>query len=216
MAAAFTKVFGIGLNKTGTTTLGICFEILGFSHLGFRRDLLKAHRRGDLAAVFGAVDRYDTFEDWPYPLMYRELFERYGKSARFILTTRASPQIWLDSLKAHSLRTNPLSHSDPLVYGYDYPHGYEPEHIAFYEHHNSAVRAFFARRGGPDVLLEVCWELGHGWTELCAFLAVPAPALPFPHAYRGETLKPNPKFLQINQRNIAAQLAALERRRAKP
>ncbi|MHC4376201.1 MAG: hypothetical protein ACYS26_06360 [Planctomycetota bacterium] len=34
------KIFGIGLNKTGTTTLGQCGRILGLRCTSFDRDLL--------------------------------------------------------------------------------------------------------------------------------------------------------------------------------
>ena len=35
------KIFGTGLNKTGTTTLGRCFKILGFSHQSGSPSLLE-------------------------------------------------------------------------------------------------------------------------------------------------------------------------------
>jgi len=41
------KIFGIGLNKTGTKTLGRCFEALGRNSLSFRADLLSQFRVGD-------------------------------------------------------------------------------------------------------------------------------------------------------------------------
>ena len=92
-----TKVIGIGLNKTGTTTLGVCMRRLGYRHLSCRRDLLKLYRTGQVDKVMAYMDGFDSFEDWPYPLMYRELWERYGDSARYILTTRASTGVWLRS-----------------------------------------------------------------------------------------------------------------------
>ena len=214
MRRAGIKVFGIGLNKTGTTTLATCMDHLGLRHLSFRRDLFKAYARDELAPVFDAVEQYESFEDWPYPLMFRELHERYGEQARFILTTRASPTAWLESLKAHTMRANPLNQTNRLAYGYDYPHGYEAEHLAFYEHHNAAVRAFFAEKERERVFLDVCWENGDGWKEICAFLDMPVPDAPFPHAYRGATLAVDPGYRQINARNIAAQLDALARRRS--
>src|SRR5579859_2611094 len=101
------KIFGIGLNKTGTTTLGACLTRLGYRHGSCRRDLLIAYREGRLDEIFAETDRLDSFEDWPYPLIYRELFFRYGEGAKFILTRRATPRIWLRSLMRHALRTNP-------------------------------------------------------------------------------------------------------------
>jgi len=176
------KIFGIGLTKTGTTTLGVCLAALGFRHLSCRRDLLVAYREGRLDEVFAAIDGHDSFEDWPYPLMYRELFERYGDRAQFVLTSRATPDLWLDSLKAHDLETDPEIHCRLLAYGFKNPRGAEGEHLAFYRHHHEAVEDFFERRSASDRLLKVCWETGDDWEELCDFLDLPIPSIPFPYA----------------------------------
>ena len=161
------KVFGLGLNKTGTSTLGVCFKHFGFRHVSCRPDLLRSYRAGNLAPIWGVADAHDTFEDWPWPLMYRELYERYADCARYILTVRSSPEVWLESLKKHSLRTHPSRHCRMDAYGYNYPHGHEAEHLAAYAKHNAEVRAFFA--GCPELFLEVCWENGEGWGPLCSF-----------------------------------------------
>lgn len=180
--SAMAKVFGIGLNKTGTTTLGECLKVLGFSHASRSRKLLEDVRvRNDLTDVFRTVDRFDSFEDWPYPLIYRELDERYPNS-KFILTVRKDKFIWLESLKKHSLRTRPLSHSRALAYGFHYPFGHEREHVDLYEHHNKKVVEYFEDRASD--LLVLCWENGDGWPELCAFLGRDQPDLPLPHANR--------------------------------
>ena len=41
------------------------------------------------------------------------------------------------------------------------------------------LQALFRAR--PGDLLNVCWETGSGWQELCAFLGKPVPEIPFPH-----------------------------------
>jgi hypothetical protein len=53
--------------------------------------------------------------------------------------------------------------------------------LAGYDRHNTAIRKWFA---GSDRLLVVDVEAQHRWDELCAFLGVPVPDLPFPHANR--------------------------------
>lgn len=201
------KVFGIGLNKTGTSTLGECMIALGYRHLCCRRDLLIALRNGDFETIFNEIEKYDSFEDWPYPLMYREIFERYP-TARFILTTRIDAATWLESLKAHSLRTSVAEQCRTLAYGRAYPFGFEAEHTAFYEKHNADVVSFFRQRGASDRLLPVCWERGHGWTELCEFLGEKRPDKPFPHANAG-TRQPAPmtRFLQNRALAFAKSLA---------
>jgi len=180
------KVFGIGLNKTGTGTLGKCLKGFGYRHLSYRRDLLLALREGRIDEIFTIIDEYESFEDWPYPLMYKELFARY-RDAFYILTVRSSPEVWIESLKSHSLRTHPRIHARKLAYGHDYPHGFENEHIAFYQAHNANVISFFEQNGASDLLLCACWENGDGWRELCRFLGRPMPSVPFPHVNKRTT-----------------------------
>lgn len=179
---AKSKVFGIGLNKTGTTTLGKCMKKLGYRHLSCRRDLLELYRNGHADQVMNYMDGFDSFEDWPYPLMYRDLWARFGGSARYILTTRSSSEKWLRSIENHALHTNPRANCRKLAYGYHYPQNAPEAYLAFYEAHNAEVRAFFAELGRTDLLLELSWEKGHSWDELCDFLCEPVPNEPLPTA----------------------------------
>lgn len=171
------KVFGVGYHKTGTTTLRACLEELGFSHVGYRRDLLRKVERGETDEVVAVMDRYDSCQDWPWALLFRELDRRYP-DARFVLTTRRDSATWLDSLRKHAARKGP-SEARRIVYGHAMPDGAEALHVERYEAHNRAVREWFADR--PDRLLEVCWETGSGWAELCGFLGRPVPDAPLPH-----------------------------------
>jgi hypothetical protein len=176
------KVFGIGLNKTGTTTLGVCLQQLGFRHTACNRELTRCVSRGDLDPVFAFADKYDAFEDWPWPLIFRELDDRYPGS-KFILTTRKDPETWLHSLKKHALLTGPTEYRE-IAYGYGSPEGHEAEHLLRYEQHCASVRAHFQNR--PRDFIEVCWERGDGWEQLCAFLGKPIPNAPFPHTNRSK------------------------------
>ncbi len=174
------KVFGIGLNKTGTTTLGECGRALGYTSTTCDRRLLHTVvRKGDFGAVEEVIAANDLFEDWPWPLIYKECDELVPGS-KFILTTRKTPDIWFRSLEKHSMRTWPLYHCRSLAFGVAYPRGNKRELIEFYERHNDEVRSYFANR--PGDLLELCWGRGDGWEELCEFLDVPVPDEPFPHA----------------------------------
>lgn len=178
------KVFGVGLNKTGTTTLGKCLKALDYNHMSCRKDLLIKFRQDKLDEVLSEIDEYDSFEDWPYPLMYEQLFERYGTDAKFILTTRSSPEVWLHSLKKHSLRTLPGNHCRTLAYGVNYPFGNERKLMQIYKAHNGAVTDFF-QKNCPNKFLTVCWEEGDGWAEICRFLECDVPETPFPHENKG-------------------------------
>lgn len=172
------KVFGIGLNKTGTKSLAAGLTRLGYRGTTYDLALTRAVMSGRMRPVWRVVRRYDCFEDWPWPLIFRQLDERYPGS-KFILTTRRDSETWLQSLKRHAERTGPTEFRR-LIYGYEMPDGHEREHIRFYEEHNAAVRSYFQDR--PDQLLEVCWETGDGWAELCPFLGLPVVAEEsFPH-----------------------------------
>jgi len=174
------KIFGIGLNKTGTTTLGRCAKILGYRYTECDRGLLEdVILRNDFTRIRQTVERFDLFEDWPWPLIYKDLDRMYPGS-RFILTTRKNENVWLDSLKSHSMRTSPLQHCRKLAYGYNFPHGHEQEHLELYRRHNDNVRAYFKDRDRD--FLEICWENGDGFEKLCKFLGREVPAVPLPHA----------------------------------
>lgn len=175
------KIFGIGLNKTGTTTLGDCLQQLGFRHTSFSLPLLEQVAIGEFEPLLQTVASHDSFEDWPYPLVFERL-DRHFPGSRFILSRRSSPERWFESFQAHALRTDPQmgARARSLAYGLPYPQ-LDPElHLRRYCQHLERVRAYFAQR--PDDLLEVCWEEQASWEPLCAFLQRPVPDLPFPHA----------------------------------
>lgn len=190
------KVFGIGLNKTGTTTLNYCLRSLGYRHLTHNAKALTDWTQGRKDDVFALIDQYDSFDDWPYPLMYRELHARYPE-AKFILTVRRDAKSWLRSLKKHSLNTSPTRHHRKMAYGFDYPFGHEQHHIDFYHNHNASVKAFFEEKGEQDRLLTLCWENGDGWRELAPFLGVPEPDEAIPRANEARPISwTNPRQLQ--------------------
>lgn len=171
------KVFGIGLIKTGTTSLGAALEQLGYRHTHERRNKLLSHvERGELREIYRWVDQHDSFEDWPWPFLYRALSSRYPDSL-FVLTRRADPARWLESVKRHAERFGP-SPGRELFFGHAMPQGHEYTYLRCYREHNDAVRSYFARH--PGRLLEVCWEEGHGWQELAEFLGERVPDRAFP------------------------------------
>lgn len=195
-----TKVFGIGLNKTGTTTLGQCLQHFGYRHATSNLELTRSVARHELETVLRFAEEYDSFEDWPWPLIFRELDARFPGS-KFILTVRRSPDAWLRSLQKHALLTGPTEFRQ-LAYGFAVPDGHEAEHLAVYERHNREVRAYFATR--PGDFLEVCWEAGDGWRQLADFLGHPVPDVPLPHANRSD--RKRRQLLIARARRIAGRL----------
>jgi len=187
-----TKVFGIGLNKTGTSTLGECAQKLGYRVKGSDRSLFKDFRAGKFQRFDSVISKHDLFQDWPWALMYRYLDETYPGS-KFILTTRVTDIVWLESLKKHSLLTD-LKHCRLLAYGYEYPHQNETSFLDQYNSHNKEVIEYFSGRSSD--FLEICWEKGDGWEKLCKFLGKEVPNIPLPHANKTSSKKLTPYILQ--------------------
>lgn len=204
------KVFGIGLNKTGTSSLKRALVTLGYNHCTMRGQMTHKYFNNRYDQIFNTIEQFDSFEDWPWPLMYRRIFEKYGENARYILTYRTSPQAWLESLKAHTLVTNPDNNPRKRIFGFDYPHGAEAKHIAFYESHLADVRRYFAEQNASHALCEVCWEKGDGWQEICGFLGEPLPDAPFPHANPRVVTPEDKERLAENQKRIAVQIERLK------
>jgi len=184
------KIFGIGLNKTGTTTLGKCFKILGFTHIGCEPDNFKSYKNGNFGALFEVIQKYESFEDWPWPMIYKEADEAFPGN-KFILTIRKNPDVWYDSLCKYAERSGPTEYRR-VIYGYDMPHGHRNHHIDFYNTHNKNVKEYFKDK--HDKLLEICWESGHGWKELCEFIGRGIPESEFPHENKYSLIKGKLKY----------------------
>lgn len=202
-----TKVFCIGLPKSGTTSFAACMRELGYRHRG------GPVQEGAVAVSIGrpqildrVIAKFDSFDDTPWPLMYDYLDRTYPGS-RFVLTRRSSPEVWLQSLKKHAPRvgaTNALR----LVFGHYELEGHEAELIARYERHLAEVRAHFA---GSERFLELCWEEGDGWPELCGFLGRPVPDLPVPHSNSAGAKSPADLVRTMCERNRLASAVAYAR-----
>ena len=76
---------------------------------------------------------------------------------------------------------NEASHQLRITFfGSDNPWEDGQTYLDFYWNHLDAVRAY--AKGEAIPLLELCWEDGDGWPELCAFLGHDPVNGPIPHA----------------------------------
>lgn len=169
------KVIGIGLNKTGTKTMAHYLRAWGYRHRTYDSNTVKAspsfelYSAGEIDALMEIVASFDSFEDWPWPLLYREIDERFP-DARFVLTKRSSAETWYRSLCNMAVRIGPLPLYEKAVYGSSMPQGRKAEHIRIYEEHNRAVEAHF--EGRPGKLLTLAWGEGNEPAKLAAFLGL--------------------------------------------
>ena len=168
------KIFGIGLPKSGSTSLKHALWELGFKKGGM-------HKFGDPEAEVFISDGMLLPKD-----KYKSLDVKYP-DAKFILTVRESPEVWYDSVDRWARmprRSNPMGliNQRKSMYGLEMPE--RKSFISQYVDHCTGVMDYFMTKYGDDALskiLLVCWEDGHGWKELCDFLQVPIPDKPFPH-----------------------------------
>ena len=170
------KVFCIGFHKTGTTSLAVALKLLGYRVTGPNNT-----KDPDIADKVYALanelsEKYDAFQDNPWPVLYREMDERWPGS-KFILTRRPA-DAWIRSqVKDFGLAETPMRR---WIYGVGCPQGNEAVFVERYERHNREVLEYFGER--PNDLLLLDLPKGHGWPELCQFLDHPIPDTPFPHA----------------------------------
>tara|TARA_B110000091_G_C13620678_1_gene392847 strand:+ start:139 stop:744 length:606 start_codon:yes stop_codon:yes gene_type:complete len=190
-----SKVFGIGWAKTGTTTLGRCLEILGYNHQTQKLWLAFDYGKKDFSRIFDVVDKYDSFEDWPWLLMYKEFDKQYPGS-KFILTTRGHSS-WVDSyknmVKTQGKASKHMNKVRSILYDLPFPNVTNEQLINRYNLHVANVQEYFKDR--PDDLLIINWKNGDNWEKICPFLGKEIPNQDFPHANKGDYKKPKPNYI---------------------
>lgn len=185
------KVFAIGFHKTGTTSLWMALQALGYHaihgdprrapHNGTEgRDLLEQYiRKGNYRLP--TFDRYDAFSDNPYFTIWREILTLYP-DAKYILTKR-DEQKWIASCERYykNRRIRPMrawmfgaAHADPSK-------NEESRQVWLdtYRTHNQDIIDHFASIGKELLVMDV--TAGDGWEVLCPFLEKEIPETPFPH-----------------------------------
>lgn len=212
-----SKIFGIGLSRTGTTSLNAALKELGYRTLHFslpayaQRDRLfglppvcpqaargwqerfilsrelKAQRAKDVRSIF---NNYDAFCDLPFPLFYQELDERFPGS-KFILTTRPL-NAWLKSMnwlieEGRDVWNHGYLDRELLFDAYG-THQFNPTVLTKAWHrHHDAVRGYFADRS--DDLLVMDMAAGDfTFEKLCSFLGSEPLAGAFPRSNEARTV----------------------------
>lgn len=175
------KVFIIGFHKTGTSSMGKAFQILGYRVCGNikkGRDFERVNmptREYILSKAKELIPRYDCFQDTPWFMFYRELYEMYP-DAYFVLTVR-SDEKWMKSVLGHfSGRENSTYHE--WIYGYSDPQMNREVYLSTYQKHNREVREFFSDK--PN-FLEISLNEKDKWEKICGFLGIRKPFVKFPH-----------------------------------
>lgn len=177
------RVFGIGLNKTGTTSFHDAMTILGYRSLHWggppiRKQIERARDAG-LPLLSNLDPSYDCFSDIEVLAKNYALLDEQYPGSRFMLTVRPLED-WLDSRRRH------VENNQRRKARGEYDGSFLVVEIDTWrrqwERHYPAVREYFA---GRDDFVEVDITAGAGWTPFCDLLGLPEPSEPFPHSNRG-------------------------------
>jgi sulfotransferase family protein len=194
------KVVGAGVGRTGTYSLKLALEQLGFGPCHHMEEVLKdaprqvplwsaaAEGKPDWEAIFHG---YNATVDWPSAGFWRELAAVYP-AAKVILTTRNAER-WYQSYaetiaKIMSAPDQMPPHLKPwldMATAVMRRSGLggktnRTDIIRAFEAHLDAVRTSI-----PANRLLV-YEVKDGWEPLCSFLGVPVPSAPFPNTNNTE------------------------------
>lgn len=187
-------VIGAGFGRTGTMSLKLALEQLGFGPCYHMMEVFR--RPGDSekweAAARGAPTNWASFLkdfraaiDWPACHFWRELSETFP-DAKVILTER-DPDEWYESITKTIFPSMDAPPSDDpiraaqqkmgrlIVSDLTFRNRFDKPHVLdVYRRHNEEVkRTISASR-------LVIYDARQGWEPLCKFLNVAAPATPFP------------------------------------
>lgn len=181
------KIFGIGLSKTGTSSLAAALTTLGFSTLDWMNPLT--------CELFSEDDLhlFDAFTDTPVTACMEFLYHLFPAS-KFLYTIRSIDD-WEKSITDHVRRhfgytdfakaKEAMQRRDAFHQGLRFSNLHRSlyfNHGSYrdaFRAHDQRVREFF-RNKPPNRFLEFNIFAGHGWQELCAFTGNAVPVEPFP------------------------------------
>ena len=180
MPAHCNRIFNIGLNRAGTTSLTEALALLGIRAVHHKHgdarlyDIMRSNIEGRRPVLAG-LDQYDAFSDFGGRDFYQYLDRQYPYS-KFILTTRELGS-WLDSRERKVAKNLASPH---------YHYSFKSVDREGWTKHRADYLADLDRhfRGRPGEFLVINIPAGEGWEKLCPFLGVPVPDLPFPFKNR--------------------------------
>jgi tetratricopeptide (TPR) repeat protein len=200
------KIFCIGRNKTGTTSVEAALQSFGFRMgLQARGEMLKGDwAKRDFARIISLCRTADAFQDVPFSNAFTfQAVDAAFPGSKFILTIRDSAQQWFDSLirfhtkiidkgrlpTADDLRSFEYRYKGFLwdafvaTYGDDESLLYNRDaYVANYLQHNRSVTEYFRNR--PEDLLVLNVGRPDAMQLLCEFVGVPYRGQSMPHRNR--------------------------------
>jgi hypothetical protein len=193
------QVIGAGLGRTGTMSLKLALERLGFGPCYHMAELIMNPDRTPLwiAAADGKPDweavfaGYSSTTDYPACLYWRELAAAYPE-AKLILTKRDKEK-WFESTQATifsdamtaRILNSPIEPFFRKTVWRDFGERIHDRDFmtAYFDKHNAAVEAGVAKKR------LLVYDVAQGWGPLCEFLGVPVPDSPYPKVNSREEMQ---------------------------
>lgn len=211
------KVIGAGYGRTGTKSLKVALELLGFNQCYHMIELVQnpkgvqfweAASQGKFVNWDALFKGYQAIVDFPGCCFYQELIKYYPE-AKVILTLR-DPQVWYESSLSTIYKAGPQGFEKLLmmlklpfsakhrqiirVFGLANQVYWQGEFQGKFQDRAYAIKQFQQHTETvkqivpPERLL--VYEVKQGWEPLCRFLNLPVPAdQPFPHLNQREGFK---------------------------
>ncbi len=191
------EIIGAGFGRTGTNSLKVALEILGYAPCYHMYEVTENPDHVDFwthAATGHSVDyrlfftAYKAAVDWPTSAFVEQIHSTF-KSAKVILTTR-DPEQWYESAKNTIFMgmanwnkiENPetrarMKMANQIIIEGIFSGNYENKShcIDVYNNHIDKIKTIIPKKD----LLE--FNVADGWKPLCTFLEKEVPEKPFPH-----------------------------------
>jgi hypothetical protein len=210
------EVIGAGFGRTGTLSLKLALEQLGYMKCHHMMEVMRSDAQADYWKAIGegkptdwdkVFDGFKACVDFPASVYYRELFAKYP-DAKVVLTVRSADSWWASAsetifaigkavppwLKAIVPRFGKIFAMHDAVLGQKLFKGGmhdEASAKATFNSHIAEVKAAIP----PERLL--VYEVKQGWAPLCAFLGKPVPEAPFPNVNDSAEFKRRIRGLKI-------------------
>ena len=190
------SIIGAGLPRTGTASLKVALEMLGFGPVHHGREcflhleqaiVFARALRGERINWRAVLHGYRSTMDAPTCLFYQEMMEVWPK-AKVILSVRDSDEAWFNShistigydmtllryILIYPIRSSRLMFQLAEGIAQRWTEMYTAITPSMHSKHIEQV----TRRVPKDRLL--LFNVREGWKPLCAFLGVEEPSVPFP------------------------------------
>lgn len=168
------KVFCVGFNKTGTTTIGKSLEMLGYRNLSFNSKIYSHFKKGEFDTIFDYASKYDSFDDLPWlDQTFIPIIDKKFPNSKFIYLNR-DENSWRKSVTEWTELRTGVSSGDNV-------------YLSFKAHQKFVLNYFKDR---DDLLiLEIDDKLG--FKKLADFLNAKSIQNEFPHFNNTKEFKKN-------------------------